>query len=580
MDVLTALLTPNPDGCECFEPNPFKPEKCKNCGRVWTEHAGVISEAHLKVFLQQRQKSQEDKDKKEAEAKQAAAAKKSAKKRASQAVEDDWLFGADKDEPEKNDEESDDDLGFRMFSAADFVTSDPGPVGSMIEPNRQLKVVNLIDWGECDVAQELSGAGEATGSSASTMAPPVEVRQTLPDPRAGGDSHFQESFGSTPNLVPLSGNQDLVTEIQHLKQMLADANEEKDIQVAIVRDEVQEKEQEIQALLRQKNETEALLREARQKIESEASQPAAASSPEQLAEVQQLRAQVAEAEAKLEAREAQEAAVSAEVQQLRARVAESEAEAEGRTPPPDQSSEVLQLRARADEAEALLKAREAQEAAVSAEVQQLRARVAESEAEAEGRTPPPDQSSEVLQLRARADEAEALLKALRQRDPTAHPEAGNSDGTSLDHSIEVEQLKARASQAEERLEALQKDTASSEELEPLRARAAQAETQLQAATLESQAKQAELEAWQQKHAASSAEVVQLRTRLAEVEEELKALQHSAAAPVQHAEDAQAAKALRDVRMHAEQQLAWILQRMGVTHQAAELQKVGANAPCV
>ncbi|CAE7847472.1 unnamed protein product, partial [Symbiodinium necroappetens] len=304
MDVLTALLTPNPDGCECFEPNPFKPEKCKNCGRVWTEHLGVISEAHLKVFFQQRQKSQEDKDKKEAEAKQAAAAKKSAKKRASQAVEDDWLFGADKDEPEKNDEESDDDLGFRMFSAADFVTSDPGP----IEPNRQLKVVNLIDWGECDVAQELSGAGEATGSSASTMAPPVEVRQAIPDPRAGGDSHFQESFGSNPNLVPLSGNQDLVTEIQHLKQMLADANEEKDIQVAIVRDEVQEKDQEIQALLRQKNETEALLREARQKIESEASHPADASvSPEQLAEVQQLRAQVAEAEAKLEAREAQDA---------------------------------------------------------------------------------------------------------------------------------------------------------------------------------------------------------------------------------------------------------------------------------
>eukprot|EP00439_Symbiodinium_sp_Y106_P045912 s1385_g5.t2 len=514
MDVLTALLTPNPDGCECFEPNPFKPEKCKNCGRVWTEHSGVISEAHLKVFLQQKQKSQEDKDKKEAEAKQAAAAKKSAKKRASQAVEDDWLFGADKDEPEKNEEESDDDLGFRMFSAADFVNSDPGPV----EPNRQLKVVNLIDWGECDVAQELSGAGEATGSSASTMAPPVEVRQTLPDPRGGGDSHFQESFGSAPNLVPLSGNQDLVTEIQHLKQMLADANEEKDIQVAIVRDEVQEKEQEIQALLRQKNETEVLLREARQKIESEASQAADASSPEQLAEVQQLRAKVAEAEAKLEAREAQEAAVSAEVQQLRARV------------------------------------------------QQLRARVAESEAEAEGRTPPPDQSSEVLQLRARADEAEALLKALQQRDPAAHSEVQtrNSDGTPHDDTVEVQQLKARAFQAEERLEALQKDIAASEE----------------AATLQSQAKQAELEAWQQKHAASSAEVVQLRARLAEVEEELKALQHSAAAPVQHAEDAQAAKALRDVRMHAEQQLAWILQRMGVTHQAAELQKVGATAPCV
>ncbi|CAE7658705.1 unnamed protein product, partial [Symbiodinium pilosum] len=57
------------------------------------------------------------------------------------------------------------------------------------------------------------------------------------------------------------------------------------------------------------------------------------------------------------------------------------------------------------------------------------------------------------------------------------------------------------------------------------------------------------------------------------------LQGTSAAPDQRAEDAQAAKALRDVRLHAEQQLAWILQRMGVTHQAAELQKVGP-APCV
>ncbi|CAE7251935.1 unnamed protein product [Symbiodinium natans] len=559
-------------------------EKCKHCGRSWTEHKGVISEAHLQTFLQQKQKSQEDKDKKEAEAKHAAAAKKLAKKRASQAVEDDWLFGQDaaKDEPPKLEDDSDDDLGFRMFSAADFVNSDPGPP----EPNRQLKVVNLIDWGECDVAQELAGAGEATGSSASTMAPPVEARHTPPDPRGGGEMNFQESFGSAPNLapVPQPGNQDLLTEIQHLRQMLADANEEKDIQVAIVRDEVLEKQQQIQELTRQKSETEALLREARQKIENDASHTADAAVPEQLAEVQQLRAHVAEAEAKLEAWETKDAATSVEIQQLRARVAETEAQLEGQKP---------------------------------------------------------HDQSEVLHLRARADEAEALLKALQQRDPTAQAEANRGDAAPQDQTSEVEQLKVRAAQAEERLQALQqKDVDSSAELQQLRVRAAEAEAQLEAMKHEQQAKQAELEAWQkkdaatsaevqqlkaqaaeaqakleasqatqgaqppeepsaevqllrvrcaqaedrlealqQKDASSSAEVVQLRARLSEAEAQLEALQRSTALPEQHAEDAQAAKALRDVRMHAEQQLAWILQRMGVTHQAAELQKVG-RAPCV
>ena len=62
-------------------------EKCKHCGRSWTEHRGAISEEHLEKFLQKKQQAQLEKERKEAEATQAAAAKKAAKKRASQA----WL---------------------------------------------------------------------------------------------------------------------------------------------------------------------------------------------------------------------------------------------------------------------------------------------------------------------------------------------------------------------------------------------------------------------------------------------------------------------------------------------------------
>jgi len=40
-------LVENPDGCTRFEPNAFKRVKCKQCGRPWHEHKGVITEAHV-----------------------------------------------------------------------------------------------------------------------------------------------------------------------------------------------------------------------------------------------------------------------------------------------------------------------------------------------------------------------------------------------------------------------------------------------------------------------------------------------------------------------------------------------------
>jgi len=310
MDELLNELQPNPDDCTKFEPNPFKQEKCKHCGRLWIEHKGVISEEYLLKFLKKRLQEKEEKEKKEAEAVQAAAAKKLAKKRASQAAEDDWLFeDKDKDKDgtvEATGNDSDDDMGFRMLLGSEIGNFAPQKV-----EHKELKVVNLIDFNECDVADDTEEAnGEATGSSVSTRAPLIEARPEVSYPMGKGDSGFHDSAGRLPSGLQSASHHDLVEEIQLLRQMLEDANEEKEIQVEIVRDDVAEKQQKILELTRQKDEMEALLREARSKIESYDEQPKeekeAATADK--AEEEKLKARLTELEAKLEAAEAEKAA--------------------------------------------------------------------------------------------------------------------------------------------------------------------------------------------------------------------------------------------------------------------------------
>jgi len=308
MDELLNELQPNPDDCTKFEPNPFKQEKCKHCGRLWIEHKGVISEEYLLKFLKKRLQEKEEKEKKEAEAVQAAAAKKLAKKRASQAAEDDWLFeDKDKDKDgtvEATGNDSDDDMGFRMLLGSEIGNFAPQKV-----EHKELKVVNLIDFNECDVADDTEEAnGEATGSSVSTRAPLIEARPEVSYPMGKGDSGFHDSAGRLPSGLQSASHHDLVEEIQLLRQMLEDANEEKEIQVEIVRDDVAEKQQKILELTRQKDEMEALLREARSKIESYDEQPKEEAATADKAEEEKLKARLTELEAKLEAAEAEKAA--------------------------------------------------------------------------------------------------------------------------------------------------------------------------------------------------------------------------------------------------------------------------------
>mmetsp|Transcript_120285 Transcript_120285/g.256740 ORF Transcript_120285/g.256740 Transcript_120285/m.256740 type:complete len:469 (-) Transcript_120285:67-1473(-) len=278
-------LTPNPDNCTHFEANPFKKEKCKHCGHPWTAHKGVISPETVAGYMSAKQKAEEDKLQKEADAKEKARAKALAKKKRNQSQDDEWLFDG-KEQAAEGD--SDDDLGFRMFSRDDL---DSAPLE---QPERvafkPLKVVNLIDFDECDVAEDepapvVAGAGVSSGHGAAPgAADPTAAKLEASHGAAIASTPRQSIAGGvgggmrTPDQVPMvraQQDEELLTEIQHLRQMLADSNEEKSIQVAIVRDEVAEKQQLIEDLLRRRAETDAELSEARKELASSREKAAA-----------------------------------------------------------------------------------------------------------------------------------------------------------------------------------------------------------------------------------------------------------------------------------------------------------------
>lgn len=280
-------MVPNLDGCARFEPNAFKKEKCKHCGRLWSEHKGVIDRNFVEHFTKAKRKGVEDKQKAEDVVKAKAAAKKASLKKQDQAVEDEWLFDTAKDGKGAADEESDDDMGFRMYSQADLqsATAGAGAAGA----RAPLKVVNLIDFGECDVphGEELSGgatgststggSGSARGASAApTDSSKLSRPQAVPGLGAVGippAPSAPEVFGANASMHGGGGedislmrteNGRLRDEIDYLQQMLANANDEKKIQVEIINDELEEKKRLIEELRRQKAELEASLRVAQE----------------------------------------------------------------------------------------------------------------------------------------------------------------------------------------------------------------------------------------------------------------------------------------------------------------------------
>jgi len=309
-------LTANPDGCRKFDPNPFKREKCKSCGHPWTSHLGAIDDAVVQGHLASIRKAALQKRQAEEAAKAKEREKKLAKRKQNQAVEDDWLFDGSRERQEHVEtDSSDDDMGFKMFipDAAGSGSSDQARKAA--DTNKPLVVRNLIDFGECDVPED-PPPPQAMTSTAPPKAPAptrpaavpalasaaaLEVLNGVMPPR-------EEVAHITPRMSSHGVDHDaLHEELEHLRQMLQDANEEKNIQVAIVRDEVLEKQQVIEDLIRQRDQSEASLKEARGQIEALtaqlASAPAQDAAPGQeeaqraMAENERLRAELATAQA-------------------------------------------------------------------------------------------------------------------------------------------------------------------------------------------------------------------------------------------------------------------------------------------
>jgi len=253
-------LTPNPNRCSEFDPHPFKKEKCKNCGRPWHEHKGVISEKHLHGFLKAKKDAENKRLQEEAEAKAKARAKVLAKKKASRSAEDGWFFDDEQDDAESEEEQ----LGFQMLEGSELNSNTATTPASPVEKQagKPMKIVNLIDFGECDVKEEASteSGGEPTGPGLPGPMDQYQCEQSDVASSAEPESAAAPS-GPGPEEV------ELMEEIEHLRQRLSDSVGERDVLVSIVQDEVAEKQRVIDDLMRQRNETEEKLKSTQESVE-------------------------------------------------------------------------------------------------------------------------------------------------------------------------------------------------------------------------------------------------------------------------------------------------------------------------
>lgn len=523
-------LLPNPDGCTKFEPNQFKKEKCKHCGQLWSSHKGVISQELVQNYQQAKLRIAEDKEKKEAEARAAAQAKKNAKKKTNQAAEDDWLFDGSKDDTSKTmaDEDSDDDLGFRMFSAAELASAAPS---SSDPDSRQLKVVNLIDWGECDIPEESDKIVATT--------PSIEAAQR---PAAGSCQVSEANVSITVTALDAPAfDTDYFAEIQHLRERLADAEEEKKIQIDIVRDEVREQQHQI-AELRQR-----LVETQKQMQESESLRRLADAGSEKTdqvdilsdevrkkhAENAELMQQNADLETKL--REAQKCIEDMKTRERLARAHEEKATEEnpkwGDFREKQQIEDLMQQSANLGS-----QLREAQKKIEQLETQQKLVEIVEA------------QKADVVSAHDEVTERQARIAEMTRQTThvETHLEEVQTPETNLEQSLLSVKGTAKSSQP------------NCCETEPLRATVSDAEAAREGGILPGAVAV-------QKEGEALASALQAE-RWGEREQLASSRKEKAAN----------AQAVRDIRIYAEQQLAWVLKRVSVNPQVG-LEKISTVA---
>lgn len=254
-------LLPNPDGCERFSSNVFKKERCRNCGHPWYLHKDAIDPSLVAAFSQSRQQAEQVRAANEVEVKAKLRAKARAKKEAQQAVEDTWFLDGELENDSPGDDQTDGDVDvddFRMLSAQDIAGGQhmaaPSSSSSDSSAPRSVKVVNFIDFDECNVLLDRPPSSSISIPSASPSRRPPISPATPPSMRP--EPGFNMSMESKEDV--------LLEEIQYLRQMLADSNEERNIQVAIAREEMQRIVGEVTG---QRIEAEAALRSVRKELQ-------------------------------------------------------------------------------------------------------------------------------------------------------------------------------------------------------------------------------------------------------------------------------------------------------------------------
>jgi len=156
-----------------------------------------------------------------------------------------------------------------MFSGHDL---DRAPIerrsASSSNASRPLKVINLVDFGECNhlggfIGAPSDGASGSARSSSAGLCPPPPAGAEPPLPRMPPPAAATAAFPPTSESQPR-----LEEEIQYLRQRLADSNEERSICVAIVRDEVADKQRAIDELRCRNEDVEASLRTLCRELEN------------------------------------------------------------------------------------------------------------------------------------------------------------------------------------------------------------------------------------------------------------------------------------------------------------------------
>lgn len=154
-----------------------------------------------------------------------------------------------------------------MFSGRDL---DRAPIERRSERNnssRTFKVINLVDFDECNrLSSFVAGPSDIASGSASSSAglcPPPPAGAEPPLPRMPPPAAADAAVASPP----LETKPWLEEEIQYLRQRLADSDEERSICVAIVRDEVADRQRTIDELRCRNKDVEASMRTLLRELE-------------------------------------------------------------------------------------------------------------------------------------------------------------------------------------------------------------------------------------------------------------------------------------------------------------------------